>query len=360
LSEKEELKKILTDILIKKQSNKTEMEDKLFRATSHLFRIFTHVSEPKKFHIIIDLPKPNIMSFYVINEDVGINPIVMTKSNQVRVYLNPSRVFVFNSDKLKVFKGILENEVELLHKRSQELYSAIKNIRPLLSPVVVSPYLYSSGLAKKERYYSEICHLDKTHHENPDSYSSYKFESTFKTFEENKEDFAYETQWVDPQIKGSKGYIREILSKCKLFEIESQDKLERSNKLTKILGFRVSEFKLYFKPASTKYLQRFQFNELNQHGMQNVIKNDSKFESVINFFVDYIRDIDEFLIIDRGFIEVVGNCHDLIDELNEQYPLKTLGLEPDKDFVFNLARHDIVFTISNDPKGGYCRLKINS
>ena len=46
-----------------------------------------------------------------------------------------------------------------------------------------------------------------------------------------------ESGWVDQDIKGSRKYINEILQRCAFFEVESKDKLERSNKLTKILGF---------------------------------------------------------------------------------------------------------------------------
>ena len=113
----------------------------------------------KDFQIIIDSPKDSELAFYVINDDVGLNPEKLIKDNLVRKHLNPSRAFTFNIDSIKVFTELLQNEVTFLHKRSQELYSAIKNVRPLLSPFVVSPYLYSSGLAKKVRYYNEICHL---------------------------------------------------------------------------------------------------------------------------------------------------------------------------------------------------------
>ena len=354
------LSEILLDILKYKKANKTEFEEEIFRYVSGFLKTYSNIVEEKNFQIIIDLPESNKLAFYVINEDVGLLPPALTEGNEIRKHLNPSRLFVFDEYRIKSFKQIIENEVEFLHKRSQALYSAIKNIRPLLSPIVVSPYLYSSGLAKKDRYYNEICHLVEDKKRNSTKYTAYIFESKFLDYESHKESFSIESGWRNPLIKGSVRYIEKVLSECKFFEIESQDKLERSNKLTKILGFRVSEFQLFFKPSSTTHLKKIDFQRLQPRGISRIIKPDSKLEQVVNFFIDYIKKIDTFLVIERGFIEVIGGCEDLIEELNEQYPVKTFNLRENRRLFFQVGNEIIAFTISETDTPKNCRIMINS
>lgn len=360
LKKNKDLSKILLDILKYKIANKTEFEERVFRYTSGFLRTYSNIVEEKNFQIIIDLPESNKLAFYVVNEDVGLNPPHLTESNEIRRHLSPSRYFIFDEYRIRSFKQIIENEVEFLQKRSQALYSAIKNIRPLLSPVVISPYLYSSGLAKKSRYYNEICHVDKDSYQKTKQYTAYIFESNFKNYEDNKEKFSIESRWKDQAIKGSAEYIEKILSRCKFFEVESQDKLERSNKLTKILGFRVSEFQLFFKPSKTSHLRRINFQKLQPGGISKIIKPNSKLEQVVNFFITYIKRTDTFLVIQSGFIEVIGECEDLIEELNEQYPVKTLNLQKDKQVFFYVGKERIAFTISDSNRSRTCRIKINS
>ena len=160
LRKDEELTKLLNmpGVLIDK--NKTPFEIKLLDYLSPYVSRTSSLINEKVFQIIIDLPNEAELTFYVINDDVGLDPNKLIKDNLIRKHLNPSRAFPFKKKSIKVFTELLQNEITFLHKRSQELYSAIKNIRPLLSPFVVSPYLYSSGLAKKARYYNEICHLN--------------------------------------------------------------------------------------------------------------------------------------------------------------------------------------------------------
>ena len=360
LKENKSLSKILLDILKHKRANKTEFEEKIFKYISGFLKTYSNIVEEKNFQIIIDLPESNQLAFYVVNEDVGLNPPSLTRGNEIRRHLNPSRLFSFDEYRIKSFKQIIENEVEFLHKRSQALYSAIKNIRPLLSPVVISPYLYSSGLAKKDRYYNEICHVRNDKDNNAGEYTAYVFESKFIDYESSKDSFSIESRWEDQNIRGSAKYTEKILTECKFFEVESQDKLERSNKLTKILGFRVSEFQLFFKPSPTSHLKKINFQRLHPRGISKIIKSDSKLEQVVNFFVGYIKRIDTFLVIESGFIEVIGGCEDLIEELNEQYPVKTLDLRKNRRFFFRVGKEKIAFTISETDTPKNCRIMINS
>ena len=262
--------------------NKTNFEIKILKYLSPYVSRTSSLINEKVFQIIIDLPNPSQLTFYVINDDVGLNPDKLIKDNLIRKHLNPSREFLFKKESINVFTELLQNEITFLHKRSQELYSAIKNIRPLLSPFVVSPYLYSSGLAKKERYYNEICHLNDIRYDPTDIYSSFVFNSSYKDYEKNKALFSIESGWIDPEIKGSKQFINEIIERCAFFEVESKDKLERSNKLTKILGFRVSEFRLYFKPSDTKYLTSLVFRSVSgDNSIADIVRENTKFAEVI-------------------------------------------------------------------------------
>jgi len=91
-----------------------------------------------------------------------------------------------------------------------------------------------------------------------------------------------------------------------------------------------------------------------------IIKPNSKLEQVVNFFIDYIKEIDTFLVIERGFIEVIGGCEDLIEELNEQYPVKTFNLRENRRLFFQIGEERIAFTISETDIPKNCRIMINS
>ena len=361
LKEDKELLSLLLKpgVLVKK--NKTKLEIKILSYLTPYIHKTSGLINEKDFQIIIDLPKDSELSFYVVNDDVGLNPEKLTKDNLIRKHLNPSRAFTFNIDSIKVFTELLQNEVTFLHKRSQELYSAIKNVRPLLSPFVVSPYLYSSGLAKKVRYYNEICHLKDIKYDPNDIYSSYIYNSEYKDYEKNKRAFSMESGWVDQDIKGSIKYINEILQRCAFFEVESKDKLERSNKLTKILGFRVSEFRLYFKPSQTKDLTNLVFrNVTGDNQIGEIVRENTKFAQVISFYIDYIKKNEQFLVIKSGFIDLVGNCDNFIDELNEQYPVKTLNLNLNNDYQFPIGSELINVRLTQSDIPSNCRINFFS
>ena len=65
-------------------------------------------------------------------------------------------------------------------------------------------------------------------------------------------------------------------------------------------------------------------------------------------------------VIESGFIEVIGGCEDLIEELNEQYPVKTLDLRENRRFFFRVGKEKIAFTISETDTAKNCRIMINS
>ena len=357
----QEISKLLFSPGVLSNKNKTKFEVKILNFISSNFSRTSRITIEKDFQIIIDLPSPSILSFYVINDDVGLDPVKLTKDNNVRNHLNPSRIFSFKRESLKSFTELLQNEVTFLHKRSQELYSAIKNIRPLLSPFVVSPYLYSSGLAKKVRYYNERCHLKGIQYDPTDIYSSYIFNSSYKEYEKNKTLFSLESGWTDPQIKGSREFINEVLERCSFFEIESKDKLERSNKLTKILGFRVSEFKLFFKPSETKYLTKLVLvNSGGKNPVADIVKKNTKFGEVISFYINYIKKNERFLVIKSGFIDLVGKCDNFIDELNEQYPVKSLNLSLNNDYQFPIGKETINVQLTQSDIPSNCRINFQS
>ena len=159
LKNDKELMSLLTKEGVLVTKNKSYAEVRALKYISNFFSNTSSLIDEKDFQIVIDLPKESELSFYVINDDVGLDATKLIEDNEVRKHLNPSRVFAFSRKSINIFTELLQNEITFLHKRSQELYSAIKNIRPLLSPFVLSPYLYSSGLAKKARYYNERCHL---------------------------------------------------------------------------------------------------------------------------------------------------------------------------------------------------------
>ncbi|NSW88587.1 hypothetical protein CL651_002390 [bacterium] len=341
--------------------NKTKFEIKILKYLSPYVSRTSSLINEKVFQIIIDLPNPSQLTFYVINDDVGLNPDKLIKDNLIRKHLNPSREFLFKKESINVFTELLQNEITFLHKRSQELYSAIKNIRPLLSPFVVSPYLYSSGLAKKERYYNEICHLNDIRYDPTDIYSSFVFNSSYKDYEKNKALFSIESGWIDPEIKGSKQFINEIIERCAFFEVESKDKLERSNKLTKILGFRVSEFRLYFKPSDTKFLTSLVFRSVSgDNSIGDIVRENTKFAEVISFYIDYIKENEKFLVIRSGFIDLVGKCDNFIDELNEQYPVKTLDLNLNSEYSFPIGAETIKVRLTQSDIPNNCRINFYS
>jgi|TARA_B110000116_G_C16796867_1_gene567358 hypothetical protein len=356
-----EISKLLLSPGVLVNKNKTKFEVQILNFVSSNFSRTDSIAMEKDFQIIIDLASPSILSFYVVNDDVGLDPAKLTKDNNIRSHLNPSRTFSFKRESLKSFRKLLQNEITFLHKRSQELYSAIKNIRPLLSPFVISPYLYSSGLAKKVRYYNETCHMKSIQYDPTDIYSSFIFNSSYKEYEKNKTLFSIESGWTDPQIKGSRAFINEVLKRCSYFEIESKDKLERSNKLTKILGFRVSEFKLFFKPSETKYLTKFLLvNSGGKNPLADIVRKNTKFGEIISFYIDYIKKNDRFLVITSGFIDLVGKCDNFIDELNEQYPVKSLNLSLNNDYKFPIGKETINVRLTQSDIPSNCRITLES
>ena len=360
LKNDKELMSLLTKegVLVKK--NKSYTEVRALKYISNFFSNTSSLTDEKDFQIVIDLPKESELSFYVINDDVGLDAAKLIEDNEVRRHLNPSRVFGFSRKSINIFTELLQNEVTFLHKRSQELYSAIKNIRPLLSPFVLSPYLYSSGLAKKARYYNERCHLQDIQYDPTDIYSSFLYQTDYKDYEQNKSSFSIESGWVDPNIKGSREFINEIIERCTFFEVESKDKLERSNKLTKILGFRVSEFRLYFKPAETKYLTNILFAPASNNEIAGIVRSNTKFAEVVSFYIDYIKKNEKYLVIRSGFIDLVGKCDNFIDELNEQYPVKTLDLNLNSVYQFPIGNEKINIKLTQSDIPSNCRINFYS
>ena len=144
LKKNKDLSKILLDILKYKIANKTEFEERVFRYTSGFLRTYSNIVEEKNFQIIIDLPESNKLAFYVVNEDVGLNPPHLTESNEIRRHLSPSRYFIFDEYRIRSFKQIIENEVEFLQKRSQALYSAISMGIIMSLAIAISGDLYDA------------------------------------------------------------------------------------------------------------------------------------------------------------------------------------------------------------------------
>ena len=360
LKNDKELMSLLTKEGVLVTKNKSYAEVRALKYISNFFSNTSSLIDEKDFQIVIDLPKESELSFYVINDDVGLDANKLIEDNEVRKHLNPSRVFGFSRKSINIFTELLQNEVTFLHKRSQELYSAIKNIRPLLSPFVLSPYLYSSGLAKKARYYNERCHLQDIQYDPTDIYSSFLYQTDYKDYEQNKSSFSIESGWVDPNIKGSREFINEIIERCTFFEVESKDKLERSNKLTKILGFRVSEFRLYFKPAETKYLTNILFAPASNNEIAGIVRSNTKFAEVVSFYIDYIKKNEKYLVIRSGFIDLVGKCDNFIDELNEQYPVKTLDLNLNSVYRFPIGNEKINIKLTQSDIPSNCRINFYS
>ena len=362
----EDLKKDkeLVSLLSKKgvlvSKNKSDSEIQILELISKTFSDTSSLITEKDFQIIIDLPKSGELAFYVINDDVGLDSEKLIIKNEVRKHLNPSRVFNFKRKSINLFTELLQNEITFLHKRSQELYSAIKNIRPLLSPFVLSPYLYSSGLAKKARYYNERCHLKDIQYDPTDIYSSFLYKTDYKDYEENKASYSIESGWTDPNIKGSREFINEIIERCMFFEVESKDKLERSNKLTKILGFRVSEFRLYFKPSETKYLTNLIFAPASDNQIAGIVRENTKFAEVVSFYINYIKKNEKYLVIRSGFIDLVGKCDNFIDELNEQYPVKTLDLSLNSVYEFPIGNETVQVRLTQSDIPSNCRINFYS
>ena len=360
LKNDKELMSLLTKEGVLVTKNKSYAEVRALKYISKFFSNTSSLIDEKDFQIVIDLPKESELSFYVINDDVGLDANKLIEDNEVRKHLNPSRVFGFSRKSINIFTELLQNEITFLHKRSQELYSAIKNIRPLLSPFVLSPYLYSSGLAKKARYYNERCHLQDIQYDPTDIYSSFLYQTDYKDYEQNKSSFSIESGWVDPNIKGSREFINEIIERCTFFEVESKDKLERSNKLTKILGFRVSEFRLYFKPAETKYLTNILFAPASNNEIAGIVRSNTKFAEVVSFYIDYIKKNEKYLVIRSGFIDLVGKCDNFIDELNEQYPVKTLDLNLNSVYQFPIGNEKINIKLTQSDIPSNCRINFYS
>ena len=360
LKNDKELMSLLTKEGVLVTKNKSYAEVRALKYISNFFSNTSSLIDEKDFQIVIDLPKESELSFYVINDDVGLDANKLIEDNEVRKHLNPSRVFGFSRKSINIFTELLQNEITFLHKRSQELYSAIKNIRPLLSPFVLSPYLYSSGLAKKARYYNERCHLQDIQYDPTDIYSSFLNQTDYKDYEQNKSSFSIESGWVDPNIKGSREFINEIIERCTFFEVESKDKLERSNKLTKILGFRVSEFRLYFKPAETKYLTNILFAPASNNEIAGIVRSNTKFAEVVSFYIDYIKKNEKYLVIRSGFIDLVGKCDNFIDELNEQYPVKTLDLNLNSVYQFPIGNEKINIKLTQSDIPSNCRINFYS
>lgn len=360
LKNDKELMSLLTKEGVLVTKNKSYAEVRALKYISNFFSNTSSLIDEKDFQIVIDLPKESELSFYVINDDVGLDANKLIEDNEVRKHLNPSRVFAFSRKSINIFTELLQNEITFLHKRSQELYSAIKNIRPLLSPFVLSPYLYSSGLAKKARYYNERCHLQDIQYDPTDIYSSFLYQTDYKDYEQNKSSFSIESGWVDPNIKGSREFINEIIERCTFFEVESKDKLERSNKLTKILGFRVSEFRLYFKPAETKYLTNILFAPASNNEIAGIVRSNTKFAEVVSFYIDYIKKNEKYLVIRSGFIDLVGKCDNFIDELNEQYPVKTLDLNLNSVYQFPIGNEKINIKLTQSDIPSNCRINFYS
>jgi hypothetical protein len=144
------------------------------------------------------------------------------------------------------------------------------------------------------------------------------------------------------------------------FEVESKDKLERSNKLTKILGFRVSEFRLYFKPSETRYLTNFIFAPASDNQIAGIVRENTKFAEVVSFYINYIKKNEKYLVIRSGFIDLVGKCDNFIDELNEQYPVKTLDLSLNSVYEFPIGNETVQVRLTQSDIPSNCRINFYS
>ena len=127
-----------------------------------------------------------------------------------------------------------------------------------------------------------------------------------------------------------------------------------------MLGFRVSEFRLYSNPAETKYLTNILFAPASNNEIAGIVRSNTKFSDVVSFYIDYIKKNEKYLVIRSGFIDLVGKCDNFIDELNEQYPVKTLDLNLNSVYQFPIGNETINIKLTQSDIPSNCRINFYS
>ena len=117
LKNDKELMSLLTKEGVLVTKNKSYAEVRALKYISNFFSNTSSLIDEKDFQIVIDLPKESELSFYVINDDVGLDANKLIEDNEVRKHLNPSRVFAFSRKSINIFTELLQNEITFLHKR---------------------------------------------------------------------------------------------------------------------------------------------------------------------------------------------------------------------------------------------------
>ena len=92
LKNDKELMSLLTKEGVLVTKNKSYAEVRALKYISNFFSNTSSLIDEKDFQIVIDLPKESELSFYVINDDVGLDANKLIEDNEVRKHLNPSRV----------------------------------------------------------------------------------------------------------------------------------------------------------------------------------------------------------------------------------------------------------------------------
>ena len=127
-----------------------------------------------------------------------------------------------------------------------------------------------------------------------------------------------------------------------------------------MLGFRVSEFRLYSNPAETKYLTNILFAPASNNEIAGIVRSNTKFAEIVSFYINYIKKNEKYLVIRSGFIDLVGKCDNFIDELNEQYPVKTLDLNLNSVYQFPIGNETINIKLTQSDIPSNCRINFYS
>ena len=90
------------------------------------------------------------------------------------------------------------------------------------------------------------------------------------------------------------------------------------------------------------------------------MRSNTKFAEVVSFYIDYIKKNEKYLVIRSGFIDLVGKCDNFIDELNEQYPVKTLDLNLNSVYQFPIGNETINIKLTQSDIPSNCRINFYS
>ncbi len=102
LKNDKELMSLLTKEGVLVTKNKSYAEVRALKYISKFFSNTSSLIDEKDFQIVIDLPKESELSFYVINDDVGLEATNLLKDMGVRRILIPSRVFPLSRKGLNI------------------------------------------------------------------------------------------------------------------------------------------------------------------------------------------------------------------------------------------------------------------